>query len=139
MTPGNPFPIAPFGLYHLPPARRPQIRQKLGKTLLSIEVGDCRDIDDVLREIGAALHFPIWYGNNFDALHDCLTDLDWHPAKRIAIELAGLEILRQQDPEALSTLIEVLQSAVDHRANSQNPLLILLTTPVRGIANLPEE
>lgn len=92
----------------------------------------------MLREIGTALRFPIWYGNNFDALHDCLTDLDWHPGKRIAIELAGLEMLRQQDPEALSTLVEVLQSAVSDRANSQTPLLILLTTPVRGIANLPE-
>lgn len=138
MIPGTPFSCASFGLYHLPTARRPQILQKLGKSLLTVDVGGCRDIDEVLREIGTALHFPIWYGNNFDALHDCLTDLDWHPAKRITIELAGLEILRQQDPEALSTLVDVLQSAADQRANSQTPLLILLTTPVRGIANLPE-
>jgi len=114
------------------------IRQTLGKTLLSVNVGDSRDIAEVLREIGIALHFPIWYGNNFDALHDCLTDPNWHPAKRIAIELAGLEKLRQQDPEALSTLVDVLQSAVDFRASSKAPLLILLTTPVRGIPNLPE-
>lgn len=138
MTPAPPSPSTPFGLYHVPAARRPIIRQILGKALLSVNVGDSRDIDEVLREIGTTLSFPIWYGNNFDALHDCLTDPDWRPTKRIAIELAGLEKLRQQDPEALSTLVDVLQSAVDLRASSKAPLLILLTTPVRGIPNLPE-
>jgi hypothetical protein len=35
----------------------------------------------VLRQLGKSLHFPDWYGANFDALFDCLCDPDWQPAR----------------------------------------------------------
>ena len=33
----------------------------------------------LLKQLGEALNFPDWYGANFDALHDCLTDPDCLP------------------------------------------------------------
>ncbi|MEV0678159.1 barstar family protein [Actinosynnema sp. NPDC050436] len=33
-----------------------------------------------LAAIGLALDFPDYYGQNLDALYDCLTDLSWLPA-----------------------------------------------------------
>lgn len=39
---------------------------------------DCANIADVKamhRALAEALSFPAWYGNNYDALHDCLTDI----------------------------------------------------------------
>ncbi len=39
---------------------------------------DCSAIqtrEDLHRVLAKALHFPSWYGNNLDALHDCLTSL----------------------------------------------------------------
>lgn len=41
-------------------------------TLCGTEISD---IADVHRFFAGALDFPDWYGNNLDALHDCLTDL----------------------------------------------------------------
>lgn len=39
---------------------------------------DCSGIVDVKamhHALAEALAFPAWYGNNYDALHDCLTDI----------------------------------------------------------------
>ena len=39
---------------------------------------DCTAIVDVKamhHALAEALSFPQWYGNNYDALHDCLTDI----------------------------------------------------------------
>ena len=39
---------------------------------------DCAGITDRAgfhRAVSHALSFPEWYGNNLDALHDCLTDI----------------------------------------------------------------
>ena len=39
---------------------------------------DCAAIQNprqLHRELAAALSFPEWYGNNLDALHDCLTEI----------------------------------------------------------------
>jgi RNAse (barnase) inhibitor barstar len=39
---------------------------------------DCTNITDVKamhKALAEALSFPQWYGNNYAALHDCLTDI----------------------------------------------------------------
>jgi hypothetical protein len=34
---------------------------------------------EVIARLAAALHFPDWFGHNWDALSDCLSDLGWLP------------------------------------------------------------
>lgn len=39
---------------------------------------DCAGLDSpqaMHSALASALSFPAWYGNNYDALHDCLTDI----------------------------------------------------------------
>ncbi len=36
------------------------------------------DKDALLTALGHALHFPDYYGANWDALEECLGDLSWH-------------------------------------------------------------
>jgi hypothetical protein len=40
-----------------------------------------------LEAVGKALGFPDWYGHNWDALADCLTDLSWMAADGYVIVL----------------------------------------------------
>lgn len=129
------------GLYHLPAARRADVLAQARQAHLkqfSADLGDVGDAADVLRELGRTFEFPIWYGANFDALHDCLTDPDWHPRKGLLLLISGLEALRNNDPEAFSTLIDVLRSAAQTRSTDKHPLWILLTSPARGIVDLPD-
>lgn len=43
---------------------------------VTISCGGIADKQTLHARIAEALDFPDWYGNNLDALMDCLTDLD---------------------------------------------------------------
>ncbi len=129
------------GLYHLPPSRGldlPHLAAQAQHKLLLADLGNCEEQREVLRQLGKACEFPAWYGANLDALHDCLTDPDWQPLKGVILQISGLDTLRAANPEAFSTLIDVLQSAASIRSAGKTLLWILLTSPAPGIINLPE-
>ena len=129
------------GLYHLPPDKLPDLPQRVAKAqqkFLLADLGDCKEPHEALRKLGDACQFPVWYGANFDALHDCLTDEDWQPRKGVVIQISGLDTLRAANPEAFSTLLDVLQSAASIRYTGKTPLWILLTSPAPGVSDLPE-
>src|SRR3546814_314131 len=52
-----------------------EVARELGHAVAAIDLAGCRDKDDVLDRFAAALHFPDWFGRNWDALADCLGDL----------------------------------------------------------------
>lgn len=129
------------GLYHLPTARRSSVvkaASKLKLTVLVADIATCKTAANAFQELGNALHFPIWFGANFDALYDCLTDPDWQPGKGHVVLIDGIEHLRQAEPEDFATLIEVFQAASEARRATGSPFWILLDTPARGVAALPE-
>ncbi|MGE5470154.1 MAG: barstar family protein [Bacteroidota bacterium] len=128
-------------LYHLPAPRRLDLLEMVNQAnflLLTADVGACHGIGEVLVDFGKALHFPPWYGTNLDALHDCLSDPDWHPERGVVILISGLEALRRRDPENFPRLLDVLAAACRSRSAGQPPLWVLSTTPARGLASLPE-
>ncbi|HVX43516.1 MAG TPA: barstar family protein [Mycobacteriales bacterium] len=49
--------------------------QEHGYVVVTIDTGDWVDEGDLHRDIAAALRFPDYYGRNFDALNDCLSDV----------------------------------------------------------------
>lgn len=125
------------GVFYLAPERWEAVRtaahQAEWPTAQSrIKTGDK---EGVLRELGASLNFPGWYGANLDALYDCLTDPDVLPSA--VVLLSGLSRLSTADPEAFSTLIKVLASAADSRRDSGQPLWLLLDTTTPGIPEFP--
>lgn len=131
---------AQVGLYYLSPARREGIveaAEELQFQTHSADLSQCRTIDDVLRHLGTALHFPVWYGTNFDALYDCLTDSDWQPGKGHVLLIKGLEGLHRSDPENFATLIEVFLATTELRSDSGTPFWILIDTLAPGIPELP--
>lgn len=58
-----------------------QAANKAGLAAFRIDIGDARDKKDFLTRLAAALSFPDWFGGNWDATNDCLTDLEWLPKK----------------------------------------------------------
>lgn len=129
------------GLYHLPAHDQdslPQLVAKARLRLVLVDLAADKGRQEILRQIGDACSFPAWYGINFDALHDCLTDPDWQSGKGVVLLIAGLDSLQATDPEGFTTFIDVLRSAAETRSQETSPLWIFLATPVSGVANLPD-
>src|SRR3546814_5229736 len=49
----------------------------LGFAVAEIDFRGCTGKDDALARFARALHFPDWFGGNWDALQDSLSDLSW--------------------------------------------------------------
>ena len=129
------------GVYSIAPDRRTAAESAAAKEhldLLQANIPPQASKDQALAQLGTDLSFPAWYGANFDALFDCLTDPDWSPAKGHVILITGMGELRSSDLEAFTTLIDVFQAAAEARQAANCPLWILLDSPARGIAALPK-
>ena len=127
-------------VYYLPVARREALaaaakKAKLHTALLEIP----RDMksDELLERLGEALHFPDWYGANFDALHDCLTDPDCLPGRGIVLFIVGSANLHHSDPNGFSTLIDVFKSAGSELQRNGTPFWALFDSKSSSISELP--
>jgi RNAse (barnase) inhibitor barstar len=48
--------------------------------------------EDMFSDFGRALHFPEWWGRNFDALDDCITELELPESPGAAIVLRHFDV-----------------------------------------------
>ena len=86
----------------------------------------------LLRNIAVALGFPDWFGHNWDALEDCLTDLSWREARGY--------VLMFEDPKPgddLGVLIDVLRSSAEFWSGRGKPFFALFIDP-QGVLSLPD-
>ncbi len=68
----------------------------------------CLDASGLFAEAGAALQFPSYFGENWDAFADCLSDLSWLPAEGYLLVLDEADQLLRGAPDDLETLRTVL-------------------------------
>jgi hypothetical protein len=58
------------------------------------------------------LQFPCYFGENWNALNDCLNDLEWLPGDAYVLFVTNSNrLLEEERPEELSRLLDVLVSA----------------------------
>jgi RNAse (barnase) inhibitor barstar len=130
------------GVFHLTKSqaeRLPELAAKTQRELKRLDFSACQAKQEALMQLGRDLAFPKWYGANFDALHDCLNDPDWRPKNGLIVNISGLDSLQRKDPEAFSTLLEVLQASCQSESSAQDsPLWFLLDTHAPSIKPLPK-
>ena len=83
----------------------------------------------VFEAFARALAFPDWFGRNWDALEDCLSDLSWREAAGHVLLLHG----GAADP----TLLEVLDSAAQFWRGQRRPFFAVVVDPDRA-TGLPD-
>ena len=52
-----------------------------GMLLVEADAALMMNYESSLRELAAVFQFPDYFGKNYNALNDCITDLDWLPAE----------------------------------------------------------
>lgn len=96
-----------------------------------VPLHEVRDKQALLAAIARALDFPDWFGGNWDALEDCLTDLSWRTASGHLLVLEGAQHLA---PDAAGVLIDVLSSAAEFWSGRGTPFFAVF---VNGPESLP--
>lgn len=102
------------GAYFVDQREREDYREaagQLGFAIASIDFEGCSDKIDALCRFAGALRFPEWFGHNWDALSDCLSDLSWMPADGYLLLLENTDGWRRADGEGFAIALEVLEQA----------------------------
>src|SRR5574343_2100442 len=81
-----------------------------------------------LAAVGEALAFPDWYGHNWDALADCLTDLSWMAADGYVIVLDHADTFAAASPTDFATALSIFQDAADTWREDGIPFWTLVGT-----------
>jgi len=82
----------------------------------------------LMKNMAAALAFPDWFGEGWDALEDCLTDLSWSDA---AGHVLVIEDARAGDEVGI--LIDVLRSSAEFWAGRGKPFFAVFVDPARAL------
>jgi hypothetical protein len=84
----------------------------------------------LLRRIAASLGFPAWFGENWDALEDCLTDLSWREGEGHVLVFEGFQLLPAGE---LGELIDVMITVVEFWAGRGKPFFAVFIDPDRTL------
>ena len=87
------------------------VKPPAGFTLRTIHGTHCRTSSALFQEFAQALEFPDYFGHNWDALEECLADLEWLPAKGYVLLITDADAVIPQDEEEYETLLEILDDA----------------------------
>ncbi|GAC1467041.1 MAG: hypothetical protein PVSMB1_16190 [Gemmatimonadaceae bacterium] len=64
-------------------------------------------------ELAAAMQFPYYFGENWDAVWDCITDLNWLKGSSFLIVFDSAEYLLSESNRGFELLLKVLSDAHD--------------------------
>ena len=90
-----------------------------GYILRVVRGAKCRDTAGLFSEFATAMDFPDYFGHNWDALEECLTDLEWLPGKGYVLLATGAEQILTADEEEFATFLEVLSDVGEAWASGQ--------------------
>ncbi|MFF4155310.1 barstar family protein [Streptomyces sp. NPDC001678] len=131
----------PPGIYHLPPtealtdARTDAPTDVMARAAEAdwrgarLRLTGVHDKAAFLDRCATDLEFPEWFGRNWDALADCLTDLSWWGSGKFRGYLLlaeDWETFRKAAPGDARTAEAVLHDAVEYWASTDSPLVVLL-------------
>ncbi|WP_375472657.1 barstar family protein [uncultured Nostoc sp.] len=60
------------------------------------------------------MQFPTYFGTNWDAFDECITDLTWCPAERYVILYDYADIFAQAEPTQYQIALDILNSAKEY-------------------------
>ncbi len=95
--------------------------------LFYIDGSNIVDRASLFHQFTTTMQFPEYFGHNWDALEDCLTDLFHEDAvNRQIIILDRLDNFAIDDPHQWSMLLDICRSTVKYWQDTDTPMYILL-------------
>lgn len=90
-----------------------------------------------LGQIAAAMAFPAYFGHNWDALYDCLTDPPGGPVAGTVLVVDHGEAFSTREPDQWAAAVRVFQAAAEYRRCSATPLFVLIADEMQSPTTPP--
>jgi len=114
-----------------------QAAHDVGFLCIPLDLTGCADKATLMQAFARAFEFPEWFGHNWDALADCLGDLDWLPAEGYVLGLQNVQALRAAEPADYATLIAVLEGVCEDWREQGTPFWAFIALPDDQFDALP--
>jgi RNAse (barnase) inhibitor barstar len=128
--------VGPSGLYRLHgdphDARIRKLCDLKRVRLFRIDARGTRTKRAFLSACAHGMAFPRWFGNNWDALADCLTDLDWATADAYLVVLENVQGLAAAAPPDFHQALEIFEQAASTWAERGVRFQVLLASNAEG-------
>lgn len=128
------------GVYHLPQTDKQQLMSAAkagGLAAFRVDLAKADDKEEMLAAVAKALKFPDWFGHNFDALADCLTDMDWEPAEGYLVLLEHCDGIHGKAEQDFVSTLQIFDQAANEWRETGIPFWCLVEMQSDGIAWLP--
>jgi hypothetical protein len=130
---------APSGLYQLTGDWRSRSIDRLcrfkGVRLFRIDGARLHNKRRFLAVAARAMRFPGWFGANWDAFDDCVTDLAWQPAGAYVVLLGDMQRLATHAPRDFHVALIILEEAAQFWSESGVPFHVLVAAGAEPVAS----
>lgn len=99
----------------------------------------CHTTAGLLTECARALDFPDYFGHNWDGLEECLTDLEWLPAKGYVLLITDAAHVLPNDETEYETFLEILRDAGEAWGSGQAGMGTRRATPFHALFAVSEQ
>ncbi len=133
------------GVFYLPGNVSAKAVQQAGKesgfAFFPIEGKSITRKEQLLTAFATALRLPKTFGRNWDALEECLIDMDWPDADGVVIYLDHLDGLLETHPDQIETLVEICRDAVASWKEDGTPFVVLFSgaRAPKGVSRLKDK
>jgi RNAse (barnase) inhibitor barstar len=97
-----------------------------GLAFFKVDLSRAATKEGFLRSMSRTLKFPSYFGMNWDALEECLTDFEWHVAKGYVIVLTEVDVFSQKVPDEFKTARNIFKSAAKNWKSRKKPFYVVL-------------
>ena len=129
------------GVYHMPLDGEKDLiaaAEHDGYAVFRVDLANARNKDEMLDAIAGAMHFPDWFGHNWDALLDCLADLSWQPADGYVVILEHCDGIHGYAEADFVQALQIFENAANEWREQGIPFWCFVDMQADGISWLSD-
>jgi RNAse (barnase) inhibitor barstar len=92
-----------------------------------IDIKKVADKTDFMKAVARSLDFPAYFGMNWDALSECLSDMSWRPARGYVIVFTGFRAAEEKLGRDIKILETIFNSALQYWKKQGTGFFIILS------------
>lgn len=129
------------GVYHMPLDGESDLlaaAEHNGYAVFRVDLAQARSKEEMLDAIAQAMHFPDWFGYNWDALLDCLADMSWEPSDGYLVILEHCDGIHGHAESDFVQALQIFERAANEWREQGVPFWCFVDMQADGISWLPD-